>query len=79
VATPYEPFLGKQEALACHTLGADGIMDLALKFDTKAVVPVLGAVTDGQVVVLQVRGKLKAEFGATPFVGEDVVRVLLKK
>jgi hypothetical protein len=31
------------------------------------------------VVVLQVRGKLKAEFGATPFVGEDVVRVLLKK
>jgi len=79
VATPYEPFLGKQGALACHTLGADGIMDLALKFDTKAVVPVLGAVTDGQVVVLQVRGKLKAEFGATPFVGEDVVRVLLKK
>jgi len=78
VATPYEPYLGKLGIYDCNTLGPDGYLDLTLKFDTQAVVPVLGTVTDGQAVVLQLRGNLKAEFGGTPIVGEDVVRVLLK-
>ena len=78
VATPYEPYLGKLGIYDCNTLGPDGYLDLTLKFDTQAVVPILGVVTDGQAVVLQLRGNLKEEFGGTPIVGEDVVRVLLK-
>jgi hypothetical protein len=62
----------------CTTLGPDGYLDLGLKFDTQAVIPVLGTVVDRQAVVLQVHGNLKEEFGGTPIVGEDVVRVLVK-
>lgn len=78
VATPYEPYVGKTGIRDCNALGPDGYLDLTIKFDTQSVVPVLGTVVDGQAVVLQIRGKLKEEFGGTSFVGEDVVRVLLK-
>jgi hypothetical protein len=78
VATPYEPYVGKTGIRDCNALGLDGYLDLTIKFDTQSVVPVLGTVVDGQAVVLQIRGKLKEEFGGTSFVGEDVVRVLLK-
>ena len=78
VGTPYEPFVGKTAIIDCTTLGADGFLDLAVTFDTQAVVPVLGTVADGQAVLLQLRGSLKEEFGGTPIVGEDVVWVLVK-
>jgi len=59
--------------------GLDGIMDLTLKFDTQAIVSVLGAVNDGDYVVLNLTGNLKEDFGGTPIEGEDVVRIIKKK
>ncbi len=47
-------------------------------FDNQAIVAALGAVSDGDVRVLKLTGSLKAQFGGTPIVGEDVV-VILKK
>jgi hypothetical protein len=78
VATPYEPYIGKVGAFACTTEGPDGFMDLVFHFDTQELVAVLGEVADGDVLVLQLTGNLKEEFGGTPIVGEDVV-VILKK
>jgi len=59
--------------------GPDGIMDLSLKFDTQAIVAALGAVNDGDEMVLQLTGNLKPEFDGTSIVGEDVVRIIKKK
>ncbi len=73
VATPFEPFIGKEDADDCTTGGPDGFMDLTLKFDTQEVVSALGDVEDGDVLVLAVTGNLKEEFGGTPIQGEDVV------
>jgi hypothetical protein len=78
VATPYEPFLGKKEATDCTDEGADGYLDLTLKFDQQAIVEALGDVNDGEVRVLRLSGNLKPEFGGTPIIGEDVVVVLKK-
>lgn len=78
VATPFSPFVGKKDAFDCTDEGADGFTDLTLKFDSQAIVGALGAVSDGDVLVLSLTGSLKPEFGGTPIVGEDVV-VILKK
>jgi hypothetical protein len=78
VATPYEPYTGKADAFDCTTEGPDGFMDLTLKFKMQEVVADLGEVSDGDVLVLQLTGNLKEEFGGTEIVGEDVV-VILKK
>ena len=81
VATPYEPYEGKEGAYDCNTLGPDGNMDLTLKFDAlqlTAALDELGPVADGDVLVLQVTGNLKDEFGGTAIIGEDVIWVLLK-
>jgi hypothetical protein len=75
VATPFEPFVGKEDAYDCTEEGPDGYMDLTLKFDEQEVVAALGDVSDGDVLVLQLTGDL-VEGGS--FVGEDVV-VILKK
>lgn len=79
VATPFAPFIEKKGALDCTTAGADGYMDLTLKFDNQQVVTALGTVTDGKVQVLKLTGNLKPEFGGIPIVGEDVVVILKKK
>jgi hypothetical protein len=78
VATPYEPYVGKQDAFDCTTEGPDGFMDLTLKFDAQEIVAALGEVSDGDVLVLHLGGRLTEEFGAHTFYGEDVV-VILKK
>lgn len=78
VATPFEPFIGKEDAFDCTEEGPDGYLDLTLKFDTQEVVAALGDVNDGDVLVLQLTGNLMEEFGGTPILGEDVV-VILKK
>ena len=52
---------------------------LTLKFDAQEIVGALGDVNDGDVLVLQLTGNLKEEFGGLPFVGQDVVVVLKKK
>ena len=75
VVADYTPYIGKQNATDCTTDGSDGNMDLTLKFDRQAVVAALGVVSDGDVLVLQLTGKLK---DGTPIVGEDV-GVILKK
>lgn len=75
VATPFEPFTGKAEATDCTDAGPDGFADLTLKFDVQAVVEALGSVEDGDVVVLHLTGELT---DGTPFVGEDVVRIVDK-
>lgn len=78
VATPYEPFTGKQGKYDCNTMGPDGFMDLVLHFKTQALVAALGPVADGDVLVLDLTGSLKPEFGGTPFHGEDVVWIINK-
>ncbi len=79
VATPFEPFLGKPlNAYACHTLRADGLKDLTLKFVSPALAEILAGVQNGDVIILQLTGNLKEEFGGKPFIGEDVVKIILK-
>ena len=38
----------------------------------------MGDIDDGDVLVLQIIGNLKEEFGGTPVLGEDVVLILKK-
>jgi hypothetical protein len=81
---PYEPFTGRIGAYDCleyypDQYGAfDGYVDLSFKFRAQEVVAALGEVYDGDVVVLQLSGKLKEEYGGTGFVGEDVVWIVKK-
>jgi hypothetical protein len=81
---PYEPFTGRMGAYDCleyypDEYGVfDGYLDLSFKFKAQEVVAALGEVDDGDVVVLQLSGRLKEEFGGTGFVGEDVVWILEK-
>ena len=70
MATPFEPFTGKEDALDCNEDDSDGFTDLTLKFDRQAVVAALGAVSDGDVVVVAVSGDL---LDGTDFEGEDVI------
>jgi hypothetical protein len=73
VATPFEPYLGKQDAFDCTDEGPDGYMDLTLKFDLQTIVAALGDVARGDVLVLQLSGLLH---DGTPFIGEDVVVIV---
>jgi hypothetical protein len=81
---PYEPFIGKMYADDCleyypDDCGVfDGYLDLSFKFKAQEVVAALGDVSDGEVIVLQLTGNLREEFGGTGFVGEDVVWILKK-
>jgi len=79
VATPYggDPIDPAEEpdCSLCTTEGSDGYMDLTLKFDTQEVVAALGAVEDGQCLVLTLTGFL---FGGEEIVGEDVIIIIEK-
>lgn len=75
VATPYEPFTGKEGAFDCTDFGSDGFEDLMLKFDRQQISAALGEPEDGDVLVLGLSGSLLEEFGATPIGGEDVVLI----
>jgi hypothetical protein len=82
---PYRPFTGRKGAYDCleyypNEFGVfDGYLDLSLKFKAQEVIAALGVVNDGDVVVLQLTGKLKEEFGGTGIAGEDVVKIIKKK
>jgi hypothetical protein len=78
VATPYEPYIGKEGAFACTMAGPDGYMDLSLKFKAQEVVAALGDVSDGDVLVLQLTGKLQEEYDGDDIIGEDVVIIIEK-
>ncbi len=75
VATPFEPFIGKEDALDCNDGGPDGLVELTLKFDTQAVVDALGDVNHGDLRVVTLRGQL---WDGTLIVGEDVVVILTR-
>ncbi len=77
VATPYEPFLGKEDCMDCTTDGPDGYQDLTFKFDTQEIVDALGEVNDGDCLVLELTGEL---FEGTPIdiKGEDVMLIIKK-
>ena len=74
VATPY---LADYDG--CHTLGADGCMDLVLKFDTPEVAAAdLLRHMDGEIVTLRFTGNLKEEFNGSSIMGEDAIVVINK-
>ena len=75
VATPYAPFIGKEDFMDCNTLGPDGYLDLTLKFDAQEIVAALGSVSDGDVIIIPLTGEL---LGGTPIEGEDVI-IIIKK
>lgn len=78
VATPFEPFISKEDCLDCTDEGPDGYMDLTLKFKAEEVAAALGEVDDGDCLVLEVTGNLKEEFRGIAIVGEDVVEIIMK-
>ena len=79
VATPFSPFTGKENCFTdCTTAGPDSFVDLTLKFDAQMIVNALGAVSDGQCLVVELTGKLKEEFGGIPIKGEDVLLIRKK-
>ncbi|UCG16211.1 MAG: hypothetical protein JSV19_13045 [Phycisphaerales bacterium] len=69
VATPFPG-----EPCECHDLGADGIVDLLMRFKTDALVETLGlgALPSGEVVELVVSGTL---LDGTPFTATDCVEI----
>jgi len=80
VATPYEPYIGKNDIYDCREDKRDKHNDLVLKFNVlDIVVGALGNIQDGDAFLLQMTGNLKQEFGGYPFIGEDVIRIIKKK
>ena len=77
VATPVEPYLGKENPYGCSEEGPDGYLDLTLKFDTQEVVSMMGDVADGDVLVLLLRGSLMDN--GRNIIGQDVVIIIKKK
>jgi uncharacterized repeat protein (TIGR01451 family) len=73
VATPFEPFTGKQDAYDCTTEGPDGYVDLTMKFKKQHIIDAIGDVNDGDVLILIVSAEL---FDGTNIEGEDVVVIL---
>lgn len=71
VATPFTGAL--TDATSCTTVGPDGFADLVLQFSSPAISTALGAVTNGQVLLLTLTGNLKTQFGGTPITGQDIV------
>lgn len=69
VATPAE----KVDECDCTDEGPDGFLDLALKFDTQEIISALGAVSDGDEIVLTVTGQLSDD---TEIEGSDCVLII---
>jgi hypothetical protein len=63
------------EICECSEDSADGYLDLTAKFDKKAIVLALGAVSNGDVIMLTLTGVL---LDGTPIVGEDCVLIRKK-
>jgi Tol biopolymer transport system component len=56
----------------CHGLGPDGLADLILKFDRRAIIEALGDVSDGEMIPLTITGQL---LDGTPFEGVDCILI----
>jgi len=70
VATPFEG-----ELCDCHDYNGDGYEDLILKFDTPDLVDMLGLDSYSGDITLTVKGNLFEEFGGTPIIGQDCIRI----
>ncbi len=66
------------EECECTTCGADGYMDLTLKFDTQEVLSTLGDIYDGEVFPVFLHGNLFEEFGSTGIEGSDCFIIRFK-
>jgi len=75
VATPFEPFTGKEDCEDCAETEPDGELDLLLHFSNQELAAVLSGAERGDCYVLTIEGNLLEEFGGTPIRGEDVVTV----
>ena len=73
VATPFEPFIGRQEARDCTREGPDGFEDLLLRFNNRRVGRALGPVSDRELVVVPLTGML---VNGAPIRGQDVIVVI---
>jgi CSLREA domain-containing protein len=73
VATPLPPEGAQPNA--CTDAGADGRVDLVLRFDIQAIRRAIEPVPDGDVRALRLTGKLKDAYGATPLRGSDAIVV----
>ena len=66
----------------CTEEGPDGFMDMTLKFDTQLIVQALefigGPLNDGEEILVTLTGNLLPEYGGTPIIGEDVIRIIKK-
>ena len=82
VCTVYLPLVGKASQYDCTEEGPDGYMDLTLKFDCQVIAEALeaigGPLTDGEEILVTLTGNLLPEYGGTPIMGEDVVRIIKK-
>jgi hypothetical protein len=68
---------------SCVSGNLDGITDMTLKFDSRAVIESIeatsgGTLSDGQAVSVQLTGKLLPEYGGTDIQGSDIVTVIKK-
>ncbi|MCI0520020.1 MAG: terpene cyclase/mutase family protein [Chloroflexi bacterium] len=79
VSPPYEPYVGKSASTDCTTAGADGKLDLVMKFSVPSLLAAVGPVAPGDVLVLHLTGNLKPEFGGEAIIGEDVVVIYTKR
>lgn len=73
VSTPYS--LSSVEELDendCHTLGADGIMDLSLKFDSQELLSAIGPVDKGDVILITLTGQL---LDGSDFRASDIITI----
>ena len=71
----FEPFGYKQDCSDCTEQGADGRLDLTLKFKTQEIVAALGDAEDGDCLALTLIGSL---FDGTLIAGQDVVLIKQK-
>jgi uncharacterized repeat protein (TIGR01451 family) len=72
VTRPVDP---RHDSCECTTLGADGYLDMTLKFDHPAIAAALGTVQDREVKVLTLTGMT---YDGVPILGKDCV-IILKK
>ena len=82
VATPYTPYTGKQSELDCTTAGADGWLDLTLKFRSRDLTLALedargGILDDGEVLAVTLNAEL--DDGAITLRGEDILRLIVRE
>ncbi len=75
VTTPLE----NPDECECNREGGDGLLDLTLKFRVQDIVAAIHGVSDGEFVPLELTGLLQEEFGATPIIGGDCVRIIKKR